>query len=158
MDVRSPVPFTPEGAGFFYFTKFEAGGETMSLYHLEHDIIRKRFGDPRIHFAINCASGSCPPLEATPWQGSDLDARLDEATRRFVADPEQVRIRPEERSVVLNPIFDWFREDFGDLYEFLIRYAEGGRRETLVRARDEKWPITFFEYDWSLNDRPAGPR
>ena len=56
----------------------------MSLYALEHDVIRG-FGDYRIHFAINCASKSCPPLEATPFRGRDLDARLDAAAERFVA-------------------------------------------------------------------------
>ncbi len=152
-DVSSPVPFLPEGAGFFYFTRFVIGGETMSLYHLEHEILRKRYGEPRIHFAINCASGGCPKLEAVPWRGGNLSEHLDEATRRFIADPDQVRIHPESRRIEISPIFDWFREDFGDLYGFLIRYSAGARAAALRRARDEDFAIEFFAYDWSLNDR-----
>ena len=154
-DVSSPVPFVPKGAGFFYFTRFVIGGETMSLYHLEHEILRKRYDEPRIHFAINCASAGCPNLEAVPWRGGDLDRRLEKATRRFIADPGQVRVHPASRRIEISPIFKWFREDFGDLYGFLIRYSDGARAEALRTARDEGFTIEFFEYDWSLNDQSA---
>jgi len=157
-DVSSPIPLTPKGAGFFYFTRFVIGGEVMSLHHLEHAILRKRYVEPRIHFAINCASAGCPRLEAVPWREGDLDRRLDGATRRFIADPGQVRIRSESRRIEISPIFEWFREDFGDLYEFLIRHSDGSRKDALRRARDEGFTIEFFEYDWSLNDRTAGKR
>jgi len=155
-DVASPFPASlvaPKGAGFFYFTQFVLGGESISLYDLEHDVIRG-FHDARIHFAINCASISCPRLQRRPFRGDGLDRRLDGATREFVADPEQVRIDAEARVVRLNPILDWFREDFGDdLLGFLIPYAAGARADLLRRARAEGWRVEFFEYDWRLNGR-----
>jgi hypothetical protein len=156
LDVRSPFPLglvAPSGAGFFYFTKFVFGGAAVSLHALEHDIIRRRFKEPRIHFAINCASAGCPRLDNRPYRAADLDARLDAATREFVSSPDQVRIDPASRVVSVSPILDWFREDFGDVMDFLIAHAEGEKRQRLERARAEGWTIAFFEYDWSLNAR-----
>lgn len=157
LDVASPFPLgivAPAGAGFFYFTDFVIDGRETNLHDLEHEVIRGRFADARIHFAINCASAGCPRLERRPWQEGDLDRRLDAATRRFVADPRQVRIDPAGRRVLVSPIFDWFREDFGDVLGFLVRHAGGERRAALARAKEEGWELAFFEYDWSLNAAP----
>lgn len=154
LDVGSPFPLglvAPSGAGFFYFTKFVFGGRARSLHALEHDVIRARFQEPRIHFAINCASSGCPRLQDRPYRAADLDARLDAATREFVASPRQVRIDPVNRVVSVSPILDWFREDFGDVLTFLIDHAEGEKRRRLEQARNERWPVGFFDYDWSLN-------
>ncbi len=119
-----------------------AGSRTYSLNQIENDILRPRFRDPRIHFALNCAAKSCPPLSNRAFQGADLDARLDARTRLFINDPAANRLSPHTAS--LSRIFDWYAADFGNLPAFLNRYAQVGLSPNAK--------IVFLEYDWSLND------
>ena len=97
-------------------------GETVSLDHVEHEILRPRFKDPRVHFAINCAAKSCPPLRSEPFVGSRLDQQLDDATRSFINDPASYRL--EGRKLHVSRIFKWFSEDFNDdPLSFYLKYA-----------------------------------
>ena len=88
--------------GFFSRLKFQVAGETYSLDHIEHDIIRKEFVDPRIHFALVCASISCPPIENKVYLPETIEERLDVVTLKFVTDPEKVRLDREKRRVYLS--------------------------------------------------------
>ena len=125
------------------------GGETLSLGYIEHEILRKEFKEPRIHFAINCASMSCPPLQAQPYTGEGIDAQLNKATSAFVNDASANRLEGETLRV--SKIFDWLSEDFnGDVLSFFVRYAEDPLRSELVEKR-ERIKIAFNRYDWSLN-------
>jgi hypothetical protein len=119
------------------------GPRTYSLNQIENDILRKQFEDPRIHFALNCAAKSCPPLLNQAFLPDTLDAQLDARTRLFVNNPSANRIEP--RSASISRIFDWYAADFGNLPAFLNRYAKA---KLPGNAR-----ITFLDYDWSLNDR-----
>jgi hypothetical protein len=119
------------------------GPRTYSLNQIENDILRKQFEDPRIHFALNCAAKSCPPLLNQAFLPDNLDAQLDARTRLFVNNPSANRIEP--RSASISRIFDWYAADFGNLPAFLNRYAKA---KLPGNAR-----ITFLDYDWSLNDR-----
>ncbi len=124
-------------------------GRTISLDELEHEIIRARFHDPRVHFAINCASKSCPPLIAEPYQGDTLDQQLDASARAFVNNPSSNRLD----GVVLHAsrIFDWYQSDFeGGTGAFFQKYAEGDLKKRL-EAADGRLKIDYLEYDWSLN-------
>jgi hypothetical protein len=117
------------------------GGELYSLNQLEHDILRKQFRDARIHFALNCAARSCPPLMNRSWSAATLEATLELRTRAFIRDSRHNRI--EEGSLAVSRIFEWYREDFGDVRVFLGRYSE-------VKVRKDA-RLTFMTYDWRLN-------
>ena len=159
-DVRPPVllRFLPRGAGFFFLERVELGGRRISLYTLENRVIRKRFSDPRIHFALNCASASCPRLPAEAFRPAQLEDQLRREAARFLAEPRNVRIDLEARRISLSSIFDWYRGDFersakdrslrGYLAEALAPELAG----TLARCDD--CGLDFVPYDWSLNDQP----
>ncbi len=129
------------------------GGETLSLDEVEHGIIRERFDEPRVHFALVCAARSCPPLRAEAYTGDRLGAQLDDQARRFLHDSAKNRVPASEETIRLSKIFDWFGGDFGDgdaaLQAFLAPYFEGTVRETLEAGGYE---VDFLKYDWSLND------
>ncbi|MEE9166699.1 MAG: DUF547 domain-containing protein, partial [Candidatus Neomarinimicrobiota bacterium] len=114
------------GKGIFWRRKFQAGGRKMTLYHIEHRILRNRFRDPRIHFAISCASNSCPPLGNRMVTGADLDAQLEERTARFIRNESDVRVDHGRKEVRLSRIFKWYRKDFTangeSLLEYVVRY------------------------------------
>jgi hypothetical protein len=126
-------------------------GKVISLDELEHKIIRARFHEPRVHFAINCASKSCPPLIAEPYQGDTLDAQLDASTRAFINNPERNRL---DGSVLqVSKIFDWYRDDFGSgTVAFVLKYAEGDLKRRLEVNKD-RVEVAYLDYDWSLNGR-----
>ncbi len=129
-------------------------GRKLSLNDLEHEILRKEFDEPRIHFGIVCASKSCPPLKSEAYRSSDLDRQLDEAARFFLRNEQYNRFDAAKRTLHLSSIFKWFREDFekaaGSLPEFVARYAD----ETTASAiRSGGVKLDFLDYDWSLNGK-----
>ncbi len=124
-------------------------GRLLTLDEIENDILRPQFKDPRVHFAINCASKGCPPLYNVPFNGRDLDRQLDHVTRAFINDPTRYRLAGDV--LLVSRIFKWFREDFhDDIIGFFQLYAEGDLRAVLqAKARD--LDVEFLAYDWSLN-------
>lgn len=129
---------------FFLSNRLVVAGTKMSFNRLEKDIIRPRFAEPRIHFALNCASRSCPPLRAEPYDAAKLDAQLDEQTRLYVNSANGVK--PAGDGAALSKIFDWYKEDFGGaaaVLTFLKKYRSG---------KSDFKKITYQEYDWSLNE------
>ena len=134
------------GKGFFYDRKVVVGGLETNLYHLEKQVLKSQ-KDPRIHFALNCASGSCPVLR--PWEWTE--EQLEQASRDFVNNPENVRVGDGE--VYLNRIFKWYRKDFPeDTFAYLRDYAESPLRESLKRASEGDFATRYLDYDWELND------
>lgn len=160
-DVKAPVELV-EGLGFFYTLRFVAGGEPYSLYAIENDKVRKPSQDPRIHFVLNCAAGSCPILRPELPDGDELEPFLEESERWFIAEERNVRIDHEAKTVVLSAIFKWYRDDFvNDLrrrglpsqhgvLDYIIHAATGELRAELERTRD--YEMRFDDYDWSLNE------
>lgn len=128
--------------------------ETLSLNNIEHGILRKEFSEPRIHFAIVCASKGCPTLRSDAYRAVDLDRQLDEAARTFVRDPAKNRFDAASRTLYLSSIFEWFQEDFEHaaktLPEFIASYA-GEPTAAAIRAGSVR--VEFLGYDWSLNGR-----
>ncbi|MHC1711544.1 MAG: DUF547 domain-containing protein [Solidesulfovibrio sp.] len=127
-------------------------GRTVSLDDIEQDILRPRFHDPRVHFAINCASKSCPPLASTPYRGETLDAALDAATRAFINNPREVFMKNGVLHV--SRIFDWYADDFGGesgVWDFLRRYAGPELARQMDAAASRR--LAYNDYDWSLNGR-----
>jgi len=138
---------------------FSLLGSSMSLDGLEHGILRKRYGEPRVHYALNCASVGCPMLREEAYVAGRLEAQLEEQAHRFLSDRSRNRVRDARLEV--SKIFDWFREDFQPLERYLARYAEvladGPQDRQKLAAR--ALPISFLDYDWSLNDsRSSSPR
>ena len=126
-------------------------GGILTLDNIEHDILRPRFKDPRVHFAVNCASKGCPPLRSEPYEGRILDRQLDEMTRAFINQPEMNRL--EGRNLYVSSIFKWFAKDFNrDVVGFFLKYADEDLKKELV-ANKEKIKITYLDYDWSLNGK-----
>ena len=124
-------------------------GEIITLDDVEHKILRKKFKDPRVHFAINCASKSCPPLISEPYEGSTLNRQLDDSTRAFINDHKSNYLK--DNKLYVSKIFDWFPEDFDDnILGFFLQYAEGEFKEEL-EAKKNKIKIKYLYYDWSLN-------
>ena len=124
-------------------------GRVLTLDDVEHEILRAQFKDSRVHFAINCASKSCPPLIAKPYEGSTLDRQLDSATRAFINDPKSNYLR--DNKLYVSRIFKWFSEDFNDnILGFFLKYGEGDFKKEL-EAKKDKLKIVYLSYDWSLN-------
>jgi hypothetical protein len=135
-------------------------GETRSLDDIEHGLIRGsgRYGDPRIHFAVNCASIGCPALSPEAYVGSKLDRQLEQATRQFLAD--RTRNRLGASGLEVSSIFRWYKEDFAagwrgarSLGAFLALYddALGLGPKQKSQLAGGQMPISFLEYDWRLN-------
>lgn len=144
-------------------------GDTRSLDDIEHGLIRGsgRYQDPRVHFAANCASIGCPALRQEAYVAARLDAQLDDATRKFLADRHRNRIDGDALKV--SSIFKWYREDFeagwrgaNTLGGFLALYSTplGLDADTARRLAAGKMAIEFLDYDWQLNavtqSRPGG--
>ncbi|MGO2510511.1 DUF547 domain-containing protein [Marinomonas polaris] len=135
-------------------------GETHSLDDIEHTLIRgsDRYQDPRIHFAVNCASIGCPALRNEAFTGKRLDSQLDEQTRFFLEDRSRNRI--DNGQLALSSIFKWYREDFekgwqgySSLEQFLVDHAAdlSLSPEEVQKLKDKDMTIRFLDYDWSLN-------
>ncbi|MFN8544517.1 MAG: DUF547 domain-containing protein [Candidatus Binatia bacterium] len=127
---------------------------TLSLNDIEHEILRKEFTEPRIHFAIVCASQSCPALRSEAYRAVNLDRQLDDQVRLFIRDPSKNRFDAAARVVYLSSIFTWFHEDFEraarTLVDYVARYAD---EPTAVGLREPGVRVEFLDYDWSLNGR-----
>ena len=121
--------------------RVELGGETYTLNAIENEIIRPRFNEPRIHFAVNCAAKGCPPLRNEAFVPERLDAQLREQTERFLNDSRYTSV--EGGTLKVSKIFDWYGSDFGDVAAFVRRYRD------LPPAVE----VEFASYDWALNQR-----
>ncbi len=118
------------------------GGKTYSLNNIENDILRPQFKDPRIHFAVNCAAKSCPPLLNRAWTAANLESNFEKQARAFINNPGFNKI--SEKEVEVSKIFDWYSGDFGNLIDYLNKYSN-----TKINANAK---VKFREYDWALNE------
>ena len=123
--------------------------KTLTLDDIEHTILRPRFKDPRVHFAIVCASKSCPPLISEPYLGAVLDAQLNRSTRDFLNTPANYRL--DNNTFWVSSIFKWFAEDFNkDVVGFYVNHAEANLKKSLEANRG-RIEVKYLDYDWSLN-------
>jgi hypothetical protein len=131
---------------FFTSKRAKVAGEEMSFNHLEKDVIRK-LGEPRVHFALNCASRSCPPLNPEPFRADRLDAQFEKLAKAFVNSDKGVRLGRDGKSAELSKIFDWYKDDFK---------ADGGAVAFINKRRSSPIPsdakISYQDYDWALNE------
>jgi Protein of unknown function, DUF547 len=125
-------------------------GRKLSLDDIEHRILRKRWRDPRVHYAVNCASIGCPNLMAKAFTGAALDQMLTEGARSYVNHPRGANVAGGR--LRLSSIYDWYRRDFGssdaEVIAHLSAYAEPGLNRQLAGIKS----IAGYDYDWSLNE------
>lgn len=141
-DIKSGIAFV-NSVWDIKFINIES--RTYDLNEIEHGILRRYFDEPRIHFAINCASISCPKLQRYAFTAEHLDAQLTATAKEFLADPDKNIIRSGD--IHISPIFNWFRKDFvknGNLINFLNQYSP------IIINENAK--VRNTEYDWALND------
>lgn len=164
MEVKTSSPLSLlENGGFFVGQKFLFGGKGKDLYRLENSLIRKRYHDPRLHFALNCASGGCPELPQEAFQGDKLEEQLERETLKFMNSERAFQIDHEKEEMTVSQLFAWYREDFTAFLEkegtpeetvldYIARYLRGERLEEFKKARQQGYAQIDQEYDWSLND------
>jgi Protein of unknown function, DUF547 len=150
-----------------YFTLL---GREGNLDGIEHEMLRKKgvYDEPRVHFAVNCASIGCPMLREEAYVAERLDAQLEEQAVRFLSDRSRNRYNAKTGALEVSKIFDWFKEDWTSGYrgfegrqspiqsreQYFARYAKllADGAEPQKRVEEGKASLGFLEYDWTLND------
>lgn len=120
-------------------------GKSYTLNQIEHEVIRKQFNEPRIHFAVNCAAKSCPPLLNEAFLGSKLEQQLSKQTKLFINNSAFNILSPD--AIKLSKIFEWFKDDFtrnGSLITFINAYSNTSVSKSAT--------LSYLEYDWALNN------
>lgn len=145
---------------YFIAKEHRVGGATINLYDLEQKLLIPDFREPRIHFAIVCASMSCPKLQPWAYGADRLEEQLELSAREYINDPTRNRFDRERKIAYLSMIFRWFEDDFtahsGSLLNYVKRYVADPQLARELES--EPYRVEFLEYDWSLNGIPyAGP-
>lgn len=147
--------------------RFPVAGREVTLDEIEHRILRAQFHEPRVHFALVCASRGCPPLRAEPYRGPSLDDQLENQVSTFLADRSKFRLDRARRTAWLSPIFKWFADDFhvdvaAGLFPGQTDPLRGALRFVSVRLagperrflESESYDVRYLDYDWALNEAP----
>ena len=143
------------GGGFFSSGPWKkelvtVEGKRLSLDNIEHDTLRKNWRDPRIHYAVNCASLSCPNLANKPYAGTSLEAMLNDGARAYINHPRGVSLGGGK--LKLSQIYSWYRKDFGsndaEVIKHLMLFASPALKKSLIGIE----MIAGYDYDWSLNE------
>ncbi len=138
---------------FFALQKFNVGGKEVTLRDIENDL-RKRFRDPRIHFALNCSSLGCPVLKDGRYSSENLDKELEEASKLYLRSPQGVVLDKESNTLSVSMIFKWYKKDFEatgkSIPEYVAQYLPDGQKNYILENTDSL-RITYIDYDWSLN-------
>ena len=143
-----------KGPDFFKGRKHRVAGRSLSLDQLENSVIRKRFREARIHFAVNCASKSCPPLARRAYTAKGLSGQLERQTKAYIR--SAVKVDSSKKIARLSKIFEWFASDFdssGSKDGVGVRsfVAKRLRPEEAAVLRDPSTKVVFDEYSWQLN-------
>jgi hypothetical protein len=149
-DIRSIWDFGKIFGNPFKDEFFMLLGRKMSLDGIEHGLLRKNYREPRVHFAVNCASVGCPMLREEAYAAARLERQLEEQAVRFLSDRSRNRYRDGRLEV--SKIFDWFKDDFEPRQAYFVRYAKA------LGYPGGEVPLTFLDYDWSLNDSRSSSR
>jgi hypothetical protein len=145
------IPGVWTSTKFFTTREHTVAGKLMSPDDIEHETLRKRFNDPRIHFAVVCASSSCPPQPRFAYTEKNVQTMLEEETRKYMKSKRGTRIANSENTLYLSKIFDWFADDFikksGSVTEFIKPYVMGG----VLSFLEQNPKISYLDYNWALN-------
>lgn len=141
---------------FFYMKKFLVGGKKRSLAHIENKIIRAEFDEPRIHFAVVCASGGCPWLSRNAYTAENLEEMLEAETKRFFNQPRNLEIDERRKTIIVSRLLDWYKDDFGEGVGGLLTFIARYRPDIAGSLEAHSWRVEYFDYDWRPNDVPEG--
>lgn len=144
--VKSIMKINKKGKTAWKIPFAVVGGETYTLDHIENQILRVKYFDPRIHVGVNCASGSCPKLANFAFTEDNVDAKLESLMKIFINDTTRNLL--SFKKVQISSIFDWYKQDFskeGSVIDYINKYAE-----TPVKPKAK---IGYLKYDWSLNEK-----
>ncbi|MBA3775023.1 MAG: DUF547 domain-containing protein [Betaproteobacteria bacterium] len=154
LDGLSPSSFLGR-ARYFKTKEWPLNGRNITLYDLEHKILRP-LGDPRVHFAIICASKSCPFLRSEVYSAAKLEGQLDEQAKQFINDPFRNRFDKATKTAHLSEIFKWFDEDFsgpaGSAQKYIAKYVAD--QDAAKGLAGGSYLTEWIPYDWSLNGTP----
>ncbi len=141
---------------YFISRDYRVGGEAINLYDLERKVIIPLFHEPRIHFAIVCASLSCPWLQPWVYQAERLEEQLELVAQAFINDATKNRFDRQNKVAYLSMIFKWYAEDFeahsGSLLKYVRKYVSD--QELARDLESSSYKVEFLDYDWGLNGRP----
>lgn len=140
--IKIPFVTTPWASKFF-----SIGGEKMSLDNIEHGILRKKYDDARIHFALVCAAVSCPKLRNEAYTADKLDAQLNDQGRDFLNNPAKNKISRE--GAHLSKYFDWYKGDWKADGQSVVAWVNRYANQKI----SENTPISFLDYNWNLNEQ-----
>ena len=144
--IKSIINIKDKGKDAWNIPFAKVGGKNYTLNHIEHEILRKDFNDPRIHVGVNCASSSCPQLGNFAFTEANIESQLERLMKLFINDKNRNKIT--ESKIQISQIFEWFTGDFtknGSLIDYLNKYS--------TTKISKKAKIRFLEYDWSLNGK-----
>ena len=145
------IPGVWTGTKFFTSRQHTVAGQRLCQDDLEHEILRKRFQDPRIHFAIICAPSSCPVLPQYAYTAENVQMKLEDETRKYLNSERGLRIDYVENTIQLSKLFDWFAGDFESKSGSVINFIKPFLDEKAVAFLDRKPKTSFIAYDWALN-------
>jgi hypothetical protein len=155
LDHYSPVSYVGRYR-YFIGRDYRVGGAAINLYDLERQVLIKQFQEPLIHFAIVCASASCPTLQSWTYEPDQLERQLDRVARDFINDPTRNRFDRARKVASLSMIFKWFDDDFssaaGSVLSYVTRYVRDP--ELVQDLLHSDYRIEYLDYDWSLNGIP----
>lgn len=130
-------------------------GKETTLNFLEHDVIRKKFKEPRIHFALVCAAFSCPPLRNEAFEGFLINSQLKDQAIQFFNDKTKNKFEMTSKTAAISKILDWYESDFGKNDEEIIKYISQFLSDGLklsMQKNPERWQIKYLPYSWDLNE------
>ena len=136
---------------FFARPVYVINQRRYSLSNIEHDILRAKFNEPRIHFALVCASIGCPLLRNEAYTGDRLQTQLHDDATRFINNPDKVYYLPEEQTLYCSKIFKWYKKDFLEVSSSIPEYIQTYWASDI--SLNASTPIKYLDYDWSLNQR-----
>ncbi len=147
--------------GGFFKQKYPVAGDQMSPDNIEHDTLRAKFDDERIHWALVCAAFGCPRLLNEPYRAENLDEMLGQQSYEFLRQPRALQLDRDSGTLYLTKYFDWYEGDFEmvaeDVVDYVLRYAPDADA-AYIREHRDTLRVKIMGYDWTLNDQPNGPR
>jgi hypothetical protein len=145
------IPGVWTSTKFFTSREHIVAGKKMSQDDIEHEILRKQLKDPRIHFAIVCASSSCPKLQRFAFSAENIQAQLEAETRKYINSDRGTHIDYAENTLYLSKIFDWFASDFKNKSGSVLGYVKHYLDEEALSFLERNPKISYIHYDWTLN-------
>lgn len=153
--IRPEILGIPNWASFLLFFKgkiYTLNGRSLSLDNIEKDILQQRYSEPRMHFALVCASSGCPLLRSGAYFPEQVNEQLEEDAHRFINNPEKVDYDADRQTLYCSKIFEWYEEDFLKQADSVPQYIQSYLGNAKIPTTVE---IAYLPYSWALNQRTS---